>query len=140
MSWEDTVKAMAESRYFRLSEDGNTADITFVGEPRPITKNGKGGAPVRRYYISVYHDGEVKTWDCSKDTIGRVASLPDRGYGRRFTVERHGKPDDPKTYYTFVEKPLSPQEANWLKMSGLLETTGAAPDKEKPDGSYYLPF
>lgn len=140
MTWQDTEKALQESNFFKLKADGDNAEITFVGEPRPIVKAGKQGNPTKRYYISVYFNGEVVTWDCSKDTIGRIASLPSRGYGQRFKVTRHGKPDDQKTFYTFEEKPLNPKEAKWLAGSGFLEPVASAVAGAVEDDDGVIPF
>jgi hypothetical protein len=140
MTWEDTDKAMAASRFFKLADDGATAEIVFVGEPEPVKKEGKGGVTARRYYMPVYFNGEVMTWDCSRDTISRIAALPGRGYARRFVVTRHGKKDDPRTYYTFVEKPLSVQETNWLKRSGFLVEILSDAGPARTTGDDAIPF
>lgn len=131
MSWKDSEKAAAENAFFKLSNDGDKADVLFLDEPRPVKKRGKdANREVLRFYFTLYADKKVLTWDVSKRTMETIRELPKRGLGERFTVTRHGIADSAETRYDFAPKPLTASERKWLNQSGLMEKASAPPDDD----------
>ena len=120
MSWSDARRARAESEFFRLKDDGDTAWIIIAGEPSVVKRQGMKGGESVRYYLPVITPGGLKTWDMSGKTFDVVAAVPKGGFGERFTVTRHGKAGSTETTYSLDPKPLSDDERDRLAKSGLL--------------------
>lgn len=141
MSWADSRTERAKSAFFRLLDNGDTANIVVAGEPTVVKRQGMRGGEVTRFHVPVIVGGEVKTWDMSGKTLDQLAAFEGGGLGLCFTVKRVGGKGDTNTVYVLKEKKLSLEDRERLAASGLLAKAtippGGTPDEEEDDA---LPF
>lgn len=133
MTWDDSDRARAEADFLRLPEDGNTATVVFVGEPKVVKRAGMRGGEVIRFYLPVlYHKG-LKTWDVSGKTLDVIKALPNRGLGERYVITRHGAKGSSATAYALEVKPLSEDEQKHFTASGYMRAPDVPPAGQAGD-------